>query len=73
MSLPMPRVELGAPKICHFWNNALEWESSFTLGLNTAKNTDYIEKLAWNKSCAELNILEKIPLDAYLYLPQEWS
>ncbi len=25
-----PRVELGALKICYFWNNALEWESGFT-------------------------------------------
>ncbi len=24
--------------------NALEWESRFTLGLNGAKNIDYIEK-----------------------------
>ncbi len=25
--------------------NTLEWESRFTLGLNTAKNVDYIKKL----------------------------
>ncbi len=30
-------------KICYFFNNALEWESRFTLGLNAAKNTDYIK------------------------------
>ncbi len=29
----------GAPKMCH-----VEWENRFTLGLNTAKNTDYIER-----------------------------
>ncbi len=30
-----------APKICQFWNSALEWESMFTLGLSAAKSTDY--------------------------------
>ncbi len=39
-----PGVELGEPKICHYSYNALEWESTFTSGLNAAKSTDYIEK-----------------------------
>ncbi len=35
----------GAPKIaCLKYYNVLEWESRFTLGLNAAKNTDYIKK-----------------------------
>ncbi len=42
--LSPPKVELGSPNICHFLNDALEWKSRFTLELNVAKNTDYIEK-----------------------------
>ncbi len=26
-----------------------------------------------NKNCSLLNFLQKNPVDAYLYLPQEWS
>ncbi len=29
---------------CLKYYNTLEWESRFTLGLNAAKNVDYIEK-----------------------------
>ncbi len=36
-----------------------EWESRFTLALNTAKNIDYIEN-ASNKSWAQLKFLQKI-------------
>ncbi len=31
-------------KICHFSNNALEWESRITLGFDADKSIDYIEK-----------------------------
>ncbi len=35
----------GDPKIDLFkYYNVLQWESRFTLGLNTAKNTDYMKK-----------------------------
>ncbi len=37
------------------WN----WESRFDLGLNAAKNTDYI-KSASNESCSELNFLQNV-------------
>ncbi len=33
----------GVPFLKYY--NLLEWKSRFTLGLNTAKNIDYIEKL----------------------------
>ncbi len=36
----------------------LKWESRFTLRLNAAENTDYI-KNGSNKSCSELNFLQK--------------
>ncbi len=42
---------VGVPKIWHFWNNTLEWESRFTLGLNTVKNTDYIKNCLKQKLC----------------------
>ncbi len=35
------REQLG---FAFFWNNALEWESRFTLEMNGAKNTDCIEQ-----------------------------
>ncbi len=38
--------------------NTLEWESRFTLGLNPAKNIDYIENCS-NESCTKLNFLQK--------------
>ncbi len=40
--------------------NAREWESTsrFTLGLNAAKNIDYI-KNASSRSCVELNFVQK--------------
>ncbi len=42
--LSLPGVGLGGWKDCHIYYNVLKWESSFTLDLNTAKNTDYIKK-----------------------------
>ncbi len=49
----------------------LKWESRFTLGLNAAKNTDYIkksfkEKLFWIKFSI------KNLVSAYVYLSSEW-
>ncbi len=40
----------GAPNICHFLNNALEWEGRFFLGLNAAESTDCIEKMLKTKT-----------------------
>ncbi len=37
---------------------ALEWESRFTLGLNTVNNNDYIEK-CFKQNCTDLNFLQK--------------
>ncbi len=41
MSLSTPGVQLQSSKDLR---NRQEWESKFTLTLNTAKNIDYIEK-----------------------------
>ncbi len=41
-------------------NNVQKWEIRFTLGLNTAKITHYMKK-ASNKSCSELNFIQKSP------------
>ncbi len=42
------------------------------IGLNTAKNTHYIEKCLKQK-LRRINFPKKISLDTYLYVPQEWS
>ncbi len=41
-----PRVELGGSKDCHLlkYYNVRKWESRFTLGLDAAENTHYIQK-----------------------------
>ncbi len=44
----------------------------FTLRLNTAKNTDYIEKCFKQKLC-RIKFPKKKLEAAYLYLPQKWS
>ncbi len=47
------QMELGAPKIPHplKYCNAQKWESRFTLGLDVAENTQYIQKcFKWRKS-----------------------
>ncbi len=46
ISLSTPEVELEGSKDLTILKcyNTPEWESKFTLGLNAAKNTDYIEK-----------------------------
>ncbi len=33
-----------------FLNDAIEWESKFTLGWNVTKSTDYMEKYLYQKS-----------------------
>ncbi len=53
-------------------HNALEWESKFTLGLNTAKNTDYIEK-CFKQNLHNIKFPVKNSADAYLYLLQDRS
>ncbi len=40
---PLSRMKLRGFKDCHVLN-VREWESSFTLQKNVAKNTDYIKK-----------------------------
>ncbi len=52
--------------------NAQEWRSTFTLGRNTAKNINYIEKYLKQKLC-RIKFSTKDFLDTYLYLPLEWS
>ncbi len=42
------------------------------IGLNAAKNISYTEKCLKQK-LQRNKILKKISLDAYLYVPQEWS
>ncbi len=43
---------------CFNYYNVLKWESRFTLRLDAAKITD-ISKKVLNKSCCELNFLQK--------------
>ncbi len=51
--------------------NALKWESIFTLGLNAAKSTNYIEK-CFKQKLLRIKFPIKNSTEAYLYLPQEW-
>ncbi len=45
-------------KYCYTYYDVLKWGIRFTLGANTAKNIDCI-KNCFNKSCSELNFLQK--------------
>ncbi len=56
MCISLAGVEVGASKIAIF--EILEWESKFTLGLNAAKNTNYINKVSI-KNCSEFNFQQK--------------
>ncbi len=47
--------------------NALEWGSIFTLGLNVAKRTNYIEESFKQKLCV-VKFPTKNSVEAYLYL-----
>ncbi len=51
---------------------ALNWRITFNLGLNAAKNTHPIKK-ASNKSCSELNFVQKSPWAHMSIPPPEWS
>ncbi len=53
ISLSTPGMELGGSPDFSFLKryNALDWESKFTLGLNTTKNINYIEKWFKEKLC----------------------
>ncbi len=42
----------------------------FTLGLNTARNTDYIEK-CFEQKLRKIKFPKKNSLDTYLYLAQD--
>ncbi len=46
----------------YFWNNALEWESRFTLGLNATK-------VPIKQNLSKIKFPIKTYMDAYLYLP----
>ncbi len=48
----------------------MEWETTFTLGLNAAKNTDYIKKV---EKLFRMKFPTKNSVDAYPYLLREWS
>ncbi len=41
--------------------NVQNWEIRFILGLSDAKNTQYIKKKASDKSCLELDFVQKSP------------
>ncbi len=71
VSLSTTGVELGGIKdmSCLKYYNTLR---QFTLGLNAAKNIDYIEKWFKRKLC-KIKFLTKYSVEAYLYLPPEWS
>ncbi len=62
-------VELGSSKDVPYLKccKTLEWERSFTSGLNAVKNTDNI-KNGSNESCAKLNFLRKtLPKHTSIY------
>ncbi len=44
----------------------------FSLRLNAAKNTDYIEK-GFKRNLQEIKFATKNVVDAYFYLPQDWT
>ncbi len=44
----------------------------FTLGLNAAKNTHYIEK-SFKKKLFGIEFWAKKSASAYVYLPSEWN
>ncbi len=47
-------------------------DSTFTLGLNTAKNTPCIKK-CFKQKLSSIKFATKNSVGAYVYLPQEWS
>ncbi len=51
--LPSSEAQRLQRLICLKYYKVLEWEIRFTLGLNTAENTDYI------KNCSAFNFLQK--------------
>ncbi len=59
----------GALKIAIF--EILEWESKFTLGLNAAKNTNFIKK-GFKWKLFRIQFPTKNSVGAYVYLSQEW-
>ncbi len=59
-----------APNICHFLNddNVLKWRGRFTLMLNAAKSTDFIEKCVKQKLYKK-KFPTRISVGACVYLP----
>ncbi len=47
-------------------------EIRFTLGLNAAKNTNYMMK-NFKLKLLKIKFSKKKFVDAYVYLPQEWN
>ncbi len=52
--------------------NVLKCERRFTLGLNDAKNTDYIKK-CFRQKFLRIKFPTKNPVDTYLHPSQEWN
>ncbi len=50
----------------------LEWESMFTMGQNTAKSSNYIEK-CFKQKLSKIKLSTKNSTRANVYLPQEES
>ncbi len=67
----MGKIKRGntLPILKHY--NTLGWESRFTLGLNTTKNVDYIEK-CFKQKLHRNKFPMKNSVDACL-LSQEWN
>ncbi len=67
-----PRSEvMGHGKLpCLKYYNALM--RKFILGLNIAKNTDYIEK-GFKQKLFRIKFYTKKSMDTYVYINQEWS
>ncbi len=67
-------VELGGLQRLPYlkYYNVLKWESKFTFGLNTAKNTHYIKK-SFKLKLLNIKFCTKKSVSAHVYLLQEWS
>ncbi len=51
--------------------NVMKQQIRFTLGLTTAKNTDY-KKKRFKWKLFRIKLPTKMSVGAYVYLPQEW-
>ncbi len=62
MSIPPPQSEArGLERQIHLKYYFIQkWQNTFNLGLNATTNTHRIKR-SLNKSCSELNFVQKIP------------